>query len=151
MAELAAIRDDFYIRSKKSDDDAKWARRCFRITNSWAPNLFTYLEVSGMPSSNNGTEQVFGRIKTGLRRITGRNNNPDLIYRHGDYIPLTLTEETLQELTTRISSVNYSNYQQERERIRKKVAPLNIKNRVRRNTKEYLQSLNGKWAAAHPT
>ena len=60
MAQLAAKRDDFYNRSKKTGDDATWARKGFRITNSWAPNLFTFVAVPDMPSTNNSTEQKFG-------------------------------------------------------------------------------------------
>jgi hypothetical protein len=108
-AKLAAVRDDFFIRSKQLGDDASWANHCFKVTNSFGPYLLKYIEVPGMPCTNNGIEQEFGHIRTKLRRTTGRQNNHDFIYRHGEYMALTLTNETLQDITARISNVNDKN------------------------------------------
>lgn len=149
MAELITARDRFYVRSKTPGDDATWAHHCFKVTNSWLWHLLTYLEVPGMPSTNNSTEQEFGHIRTRLRRTTGRHNNHDLIYRHGEYIALTSTEETLQELTQRISSVKYPQYRKERERNRKNVAPLNMRKRVQKKAEQFFKGLNDMWAKIH--
>ncbi len=149
IEELAIARDRFYIRSMQSGEDAEWALHCFKVTNSFGPHLLTFFEVPGMPSTNNGMEQKFGHIRTKLRRTTGRQNNHDLIYRHGEYISLNLGAETMEELQRRISAVNPADYRKEQARNREKVKPLNIYRRVKQKTKEVLKGLKEKWKAAN--
>lgn len=61
-----------------------------KLSRSFGKQLFAYIEVPGMPKTNNDTEQFFRETKTQLRRITGRQNNNKPILFHGEYIVHTI-------------------------------------------------------------
>ena len=46
--------------------------RFLKVTDSYRPGLFHYLEVPGLPATNNDLEQFFGAQRHHERRTTGR-------------------------------------------------------------------------------
>ena len=56
--------------------------RFLKVTDSYRPGLFHYLEVPGLPATNNDLEQVFGAQRHHERRTTGRKvASPSLVVR----------------------------------------------------------------------
>lgn len=45
-----------------------------QVTQRWNKGLFKYLEVPGLPATNNDLESFFGAVKGFARRITGRSS-----------------------------------------------------------------------------
>jgi hypothetical protein len=117
----------------------------FKITKRFAPFLLTYLTVIGLPPTNNTTEQFFGRIRTKLRRITGRQNNNNLIITRGNYIALSVGIESYQETLDRISTVSYCDYVNEKEECKKKNTTHQIQRKVRKDPNGYLSMLVFGW------
>ena len=56
--------------------------RFLKVTDSYRPGLFHYLEVPGLPATNNDLEQFFGAQRHHERRTTGRKvASPSLVVR----------------------------------------------------------------------
>ncbi len=98
-----------------------------------------------MPSTNNETEQFFGRIRTKLRRITGRQNNHSLICTRGDYISLTLNLKAYEDIIRRISNVPYENYVAKKKRYHNQNENLKLQGKVRKDCNKFLDKLNLEW------
>lgn len=175
--QLQSKRDEFYVRSdlneKKSKkacnvleksenskieiteqvdkilDEMKLMGQFFKTTNSFGPNLLTFLEVPNLPATNNGTEQTFGRVRTNLRRITGRQNNHSTIYSHGAYLVLAMNDQTLEQITDRISGVSYSDYCTERKNHVKQRSHLIVKAKLRKDSKKFFGDLELQWILAN--
>jgi len=175
--QLKAKRDNFYVRSdlhekkpkklpKASKDleisksevieqinevlnEKKVMAHFFKTTNSFGPNLLTFLEVPNLPATNNETEQTFGRVRTKLRRITGRQNNHSTIYKHGSYLVLVMNNQTIEQITKRISGVPYSEYCNERKKHMEKISHLTVKSKLRKDSKKFFTDLEAQWIAAN--
>jgi len=175
--QLRAKRDNFYVRSdlhekkpkklpKASKDveisksevieqinevlnEKKVMAHFFKTTNSFGPNLLTFLEVPNLPATNNETEQTFGKVRTNLRRITGRQNNHSTIYKHGSYLVLVMNNQTIEQIKKRISGVSYSEYCAERKSHMKKISHLTVKSRLRKDSKKFFTDLELQWIVAN--
>lgn len=172
-SQLILKRDEFYMNSnlheKKSEKNTKKIKEeeslipkkiealyvdkkeimanFFKTTNSFGAHLFTFLEVPNLPSTNNGTEQMFGGVRTKLRRITGRQNNHSTIYTHGEYIALTLNVESHEQLVQRISGVAYEDYCAERKCHEKTIAHLKVERQLSKDTNKFFQGLESEWCS----
>ena len=146
---LATKKGEYYIKSQKTSTETELCKEImedfFKVTNSFGMHLLTYLEVPNMPSTNNETEQFFGRIRTKLRRITGRQNNHSLIYTRGDYISLTINIETYDDIVERISNVSYEDYVAEKNKCQQQNENPKLQRKVRKDSKKFLDSLNLLW------
>lgn len=146
---LATKKGEYYLKSQKTSTETELCKEImedfFKVTNSFGMHLLTYLEVPNMPSTNNETEQFFGRIRTKLRRITGRQNNHSLICTRGDYISLTLNLKTYDDIIERISNVPYEDYVAEKNRYHHQNENLKLQSKVRKDSKKFLDKLNLAW------
>lgn len=95
---LEAKMEQFKIQIEEGSSLAELLKHIVTVTKSFGDHLFTYLEVPGMPKTNNDTEQFFREVKTKLRRTTGRqNNNKSLLYQ-GEYVIYTMNEQNAEQL-----------------------------------------------------
>jgi len=136
------------IIEKKSKDDTFYREvmnNFFKVTNSFGPHLFEYILVRCMPATNNSTEQFFGKVRTKLRRITGRQNNNALIITRGDYIALTLNCNSYEDIKKRISNVSYDDYKIEKEKCSKINCNYRIQSKVKKDPLGYLNMLVFGW------
>jgi len=85
-----------------------------RLSRSFGKQLFTYLEVPGMPKTNNDTEQFFHETKTRLRRITGRQNNNKPLLFHGEYIVHTINGYTEADVVKLFTNICFYEFRGER-------------------------------------
>jgi hypothetical protein len=116
-----------------------------KVTNSFKAHLFEYVLVPHMPATNNSTEQFFGKVRTKLRRITGRQNNNTLIITRGDYIALTLNCNSYEDIKERISNVSYDDYKIEKEKCSKINFNYRIQSKVKKDPVGYLDMLIFGW------
>lgn len=146
---LASKKGEFYSKSLKTSTESELSKEImnnfFKVTNSFGPYLFTFFDVPNLPSTNNGTEQFFGRIRTKLRRITGRQNNHSLISTRGDYIALTLSMESYEAIKERISGVSYDDYAKEKKRYEKQNVNTTIRFRIKKDSPGFLNKLTEGW------
>ena len=116
-----------------------------KLSRSFGNHLFVYIEVPGMPKTNNGTEQFFRETKTRLRRITGRQNNNKPILFHGEYIVYTVNGYTEEQIIELFTNVTYEEFRKEREHWLKKLEPSRQGIRFKKNPDDYLANLKTQW------
>lgn len=147
--ELANKKDKFYLESRKTGKNTSFYTEAmenfFKVTNSFGSHLLTHLEVPNMPSTNNETEQFFGKIRSKLRRITGRQNNHSLISTRGDYISITLKEDSYENLKKRIESVAYKDYVEEKNRHSEKTIKPRFQAKFKKDSEGYLRMMLWAW------
>ncbi len=113
-----------------------------KVTDSYRPGLFHYLEVPGLPATNNGLEQFFGAQRHHERRATGRKvASPSLVVRG----PVRILAATLTRLApvsaADLAAVDVATWRQTRERLRQRHHARILRARFRRNPAAYLADL----------
>lgn len=66
--------------------EAGFLQHALKITKSFGKKLFTYLEQSLLPTTNNDLEVFIGQVKKSRRHITGRKNTHHFILREGAFV-----------------------------------------------------------------
>jgi hypothetical protein len=113
-----------------------------KVTDSYRPGLFHYLEVPGLPATNNGLEQFFGAQRHHERRTTGRKGaSPSLVARG----PVRILAATLTRLApvsaADLAAVDVATWRQTRERLEQRHHARVLRARFRRNPAAYLADL----------
>ena len=116
--------------------------RFLKVTDSYRPSLFHYLEVPGLPATNNDLEQFFGAQRHHERRTTGRKvASPSLVVRG----PVRILAATLTRLApvsaADLAAVDVAIWRQTRERLRQRHHARVMRARFRRNPAAYLADL----------
>jgi hypothetical protein len=116
--------------------------RFLKVTGSYRPGLFHYLEAPGLPATNNGLEQSFGAQRHHERRTTGRKvAAPSLVVRG----PVRILAATLTRLApvsaADLAAVDVATWRQTRERLRQRHHARVMRARFRRNPAAYLADL----------
>ena len=113
-----------------------------KVTDSYRPGLFHYLEVPDLPATNNDLEQFFGAQRHPERRTTGRKTaSPSLVVRG----PVRVLAATLTRLApvsaADLAAVDVATWRQTRERLRQRHHARVMRARFRRNPAAYLAAL----------
>ena len=113
-----------------------------KVTDSYHPGLFHYLEVPGLPATNNDLEQFFGAQRHHERRTTGRKvASPSLVVR-GSVRVLAATLTRLAPVSAAdLAAVDVATWRQTRERLRQRHHARVMRTRFRRNPTAYLANL----------
>ena len=69
---------------------AQWLAHFEKITASFSPKLFSYLQEPLLPKTNNDLEIFIGQVKKSRRQITGRKNTQSFILREGSAVAILL-------------------------------------------------------------
>lgn len=107
--------------------------------------LFTCYAVPELPRTNNELERYMRRIKSGHRRIVGRNNVHDFIIRYGRYAACVDYQESLPALLQRLRQVSQQAFLGERRALDTALLREQKRYRFRQHQAAYLQELEARW------
>lgn len=108
--------------------------------------LFTCYDVPDLPRTNNELERYMRRIKSGHRRIVGRNNVHDFIIRYGRYAACVDYQESLVALLQRLRQVTQEAFLCERRALDTALLREQKRYRFRHHQAAYLHELEARWA-----
>src|SRR4051812_45861094 len=116
--------------------------RFLKVTDSYRPGLFHYLEVPGLPATNNDLEQFFGPQRYHERRTTGRKvASPSLVVR-GSVRVLAATLTRLAPISAQdLAAVDPVKWRETRARLKQRHHARVLRSRFRRNPAAYLAAL----------
>jgi hypothetical protein len=117
------------------------------------PGLYRCYDVPGLPRTNNTMEQFYRRLKSGQRRITGRQRTAASVVGLGGGAVYATTASAIPEaaLLRRLAAVPAADWQHDRVTLRAHHDRQAQRRRFRRDPAAYLADLEGRWAAlAHP-
>ena len=116
--------------------------RFLKVTDSYRPGLFHYLEVPGLPATNNDLEQFFGAQRHHERRTTGRKvASPSLVVR-GSVRVLAATLTRLAPISAQdLAAVDPVKWRETRGRLKQRLHARVLRSRFRRNPAAYLAEL----------
>jgi hypothetical protein len=116
--------------------------RFLKVTDSYRPGLFHYLEVPGLPATNNDLEQFFGAQRHHERRTTGRKvASPSLVVR-GSVRVLAATLTRLAPISAQdLAAVDPVKWRETRARLKQRHHARVLRSRFRRNPAAYLAAL----------
>jgi hypothetical protein len=138
----ARLLEEWHKRKDACSRLGEAVDRFLKVTGSYRPGLFHYLEVAGLPATNNGLEQFFGSQRHHERRTTGRKGaSPSLIVRG----PVRVLAATLTRLApvsaADLAAVDVATWRQTRERLKQRHHARVMRARFRRNPAAYLTDL----------
>lgn len=142
---LAAQMDQFKIQIEEGSKHAALLKHILTVTKSFGDHLLTYLEVPGMPKTNNDTEQFFREVKTDLRRTTGRQNNNKPILYHGEYLIYAMNEQNAEQLIDCFAQIDYKNFRAERTQWSTRTQPIRLRRQFKKDPKLFLKKLADQW------
>lgn len=135
----------FKVQIEEGSKHADLLEHILTVTKSFSDHLLTYLEMPGMPKTNNDTEQFFRQVKTKLRRTTGRqNNNKPLLYQ-GEYVIYTMNEQNAEQLIDCFAHIDYKEFQAERKQWSNRTQPIRLRRQFKKDPKVYLNKLADQW------
>ena len=116
--------------------------RFLKVTDSYRRGLFHYLEVPGLPATNNDLEQFFGAQRHHERRTTGRKvASPSLVVR-GSVRVLAATLTRLAPISAQdLAAVDLVKWRETRARLKQRHHARVLRSRFRRNPATYLAAL----------
>ena len=139
-ARYARLLDDWRDRRDACGTLDEAVDRFLKVTDSYRPGLFHYLEVPGLPATNNDLEQFFGAQRHHERRTTGRKvASPSLVVR-GSVLAATLTR--LAPISAQdLAAVDLAKWRETRGRLKQRHHARVLRSRFRRNPAAYLAEL----------
>jgi hypothetical protein len=139
-ARYARLLDGWRDRRDACGTLGEAVNRFLKGTDSYRPGLFHYLEVPGLPPTNNDLEQFFGAQRYHERRTTGRKvASPSLVVR-GSVLAATLTR--LAPISAQdLAAVDLTKWRETRARLKQRHHARVLRSRFRRNPAAYLAEL----------
>lgn len=119
-----------------------------KITNSYSNGLFHCYDISGLPSSNNAMESLFGQTKRFLRRRLGIQQLREALRRHAPWALLETAAASSEELAALFQNVSLDDYRTQRALFDHRLQQLLHRFRWRRRRDTLLNSRVLQWAAA---
>ena len=91
-----------YVANLKSDYPglSDHLEQIIKVTSSFLPGLFTYLQCPLLPVTNNDLEIFHRKMKTDHRRRTGRKSSHDYIIRYGRFAAYQMGRDCTDKLKT---------------------------------------------------
>ena len=141
-ARYARLLEEWHKRKAACGRLGKAVDRFVKVTGSYRPGLFHYLEVPGLPATNNGLEQFFGAQRHHERRTTGRKvAAPSLVVR-GSVRILAATLTRLAPISAQdLAAVDLAKWRETRARLKQRRHARVLRSRFRRNPAAYLADL----------
>ena len=141
-ARYARLLEEWNKRKDACGRLGEAVERFLKVTRSYRPGLFHYLEVPDLPPTNNGLEQFFGAQRHHERRTTGRKvASPSLVVR-GSVRVLAATLTRLAPVSAAdLAAVDVATWRQTRERLKRRHHARVMRARFRRNPAAYLADL----------
>ena len=141
-ARYARLLEEWHKRKAACGRLGDAVDRFLKVTGSYRPGLFHYLEVPDLPATNNGLEPFFGAQRHHERRTTGRKvASPSLVVR-GSVRVLAATLTRLAPVSAAdLAAVDVATWRQTRERLRQRHHARVMRARFRRNPAAYLADL----------
>jgi hypothetical protein len=141
-ARYARLLDGWRDRRNACGSLGEAVDRFLKVTDSYRPGLFHYLEVPGLPATNNDLEQFFGAQRYHERRTTGRKAaSPSLVVR-GSVRVLAATLTRLAPISAQdLAAVDPGKWRETRARLKQRHHARVLRSRFRRNPAAYLVAL----------
>lgn len=119
-----------------------------QIFRSFWWGLFTCYDVDGLPRTNNDLERFMRFLKSGQRRISGRQNVHDPILRYGAFLAFLDPQENEALLLERLLAVSHEAFLQERQTLDATLLREQKRHRFVYHRHDYLADLEQRWALA---
>ena len=123
---------------------AEWRDHMAKITTSFAPQLFAYLEEPALPRTNNDLEVFIGQMKKARRQATGRKNTQEYILREGQYVAVLYGIAGSRNWVEEFARVDREEFKRKLRELRRSTERSKCW-RIRRDLKSYLEDLEGRW------
>ena len=122
----------------------EWVQHFEKITQSFLPKLFSYLQQPLLPLTNNELEIFIGQLKKRRRQVTGRKNTQAFILREGSAVAILfgLPQET--DWLESFAQVNLDDFHTSLAALRRGEQRSKCW-RIRRALKNYLSGLEQRW------
>ena len=129
-------------KSPQSGALAKAVAHFVKVTESYSPGLFHCYDVTDLPRTNNGLEQLFGSTRHHERRCTGRKvASPSLVLRGSVRIVAGLGTRQQAYSAQDLSDINLETWRKLRAGLEKRRQSRILRCRFRRDHKAYLHQL----------
>lgn len=117
-----------------------------KVSRSYAPGLFHCYELAGLPRTNNGLEQLFGRWRHHQRRCSGRKVAPaSLVVRGAVQIVAAIATQMRSFTADDLSTVSLAAWQTVRTDLNCRQQKRNQQRYFRRSPATYLANLEQKF------
>jgi hypothetical protein len=142
-AQVALAEQIQQIQRKRSLPVA-WREHMGKLSTSFAPYLFAYLEEPALPKTNNELEVFIGQMKKARRRATGRKNTQEYILREGQYVAVLYGVGGAYDWTEEFARVDQEEFKRTLRELRRSSERSKCW-RIRQDLKGYLAELEGRW------
>ena len=140
MKHLVKWMQQYYNNS----GDEMLVNNVLAYTKGFWDGLFTCYDAPHVPRTNNDHERFFRQTKTKHRRMTGRRSWNDYILRSGEFVVFVDDAIKQQNLLERIQKVDYSTFNQERNRWNERLLEGTKRRRFRKDPAKYLQNIENR-------
>nr|MDO8079269.1 hypothetical protein [Candidatus Freyarchaeota archaeon] len=125
-------------------DDPEFDQHVKKTTESYWEGLFYTYDHKDIPRTNNGLEQFINRLKTRVRKTTGKKSTHSEVVRYGECLAMVVNI-TLAEAQALLPTVSYEAYKKKREEFEKLQERHRKSKRIRKNPDEALGELEQQW------
>ena len=122
----------------------EWRDQMAKVTTSFAPHLFAYLEEPALPRTNNDLEVFIGQMKKARRQATGRKNTQEYILREGQYVAVLYGIDGSRNWVEEFARVDREEFKRKLRELRRSTERSKCW-QIRRDLKGYLEDLEGRW------
>jgi hypothetical protein len=137
---------DAWAQTEADPTDQKVVTYIQTSVRSFWWGLFVCYEVDGLPRTNNELERFMRQIKTGQRRISGRQKVHDWIVRYGSYAAYIDYLESEADLLARLQQVADADFQAQRRALSLTLERERTVYRFRHHRAKFLINLEARWA-----
>jgi hypothetical protein len=141
-ARYARLLEEWNKRKDACGRLGEAVERFLKVTRSYRPGLFHYLEVPDLPPTNNGLEQFFGAQRHHERRTTGRKvASPSLVVRGSVRVLAAMLTRLAPISAQDLAAVDLTKWRETRARLKQRRHARVLRSRFRRNPAAYLADL----------
>lgn len=140
------------IRQQSQDNEvlAEFAEQIEKTTHSYQRGLFHTYDIPDLPRTNNDRESEFRGLNQQLLRTTGQKGGTRRLIQRSGAWELIPRPDTLAETVVAISTVEQSEYQKERTRVRSHRDRFRFHTRSVKRSQKQLQDLKEWWLQLPP-
>jgi hypothetical protein len=147
---LLTYLDDIQGQSQDNDLLAALAKQIEKTTHNYQSGLFHTYDIPDLPRTNNDRESEFRGLNQQVLRTTGQKGaSRRLIQRSGAW-ELIPRPASLLETVEAISTVEHSEYEKERTRVRSHRNRFHLHTRSVKRSRKQLQNLKDRWLQLPP-
>ncbi len=141
---------DIQEQSQNNEVLTKFAKQIKKTTHSYLRGLFHSYDIPDLPRTNNDRESEFRRLNQHLLRTTGQKGGTRRLIQRSGAWELIPRPDSLTETVEAISTVEHSEYEKERTRVRSHRDRFRFHTRSVKRSRKQLQDLKKRWLQLPP-